>query len=73
MSRMEIAVSFLCGTDIVVAIKEASRLARQLDVAYVQFNFNEISVSVSQNPDIIEMEKGFDYALKKENPSFVCG
>jgi len=73
MSRIELLVSFLAGTDIVDAIKDARRLARILDVAYIKFDFNGISVAVSQDPDILEMKKGFNKALKKENLSFVCG
>lgn len=45
-------VEFLAGTHIDVAIEEATRKAVILDLAYVKFKFNDVSVSVGQGVDM---------------------
>lgn len=72
MSNMEIKVSFLTGTSFENSILEAKKLARQLDVAYVKYDFNNVNVYISQTPDIENLKKQFNEAIKKEN-GFVCG
>ena len=48
-------VNFLAGTKLRDCIEEASRIARQLDLAYVIFTFNETRFSVSQTPDVDDL------------------
>jgi hypothetical protein len=44
--NMELEVSFLGGTDIVDAVKEANALCIKLGLSYVKFKFNGIRVAV---------------------------
>ena len=58
MSNMIIKVGFLTGTDIVDCLIEAQKKAIKFDVAYVEFNFNGIEVSVSPSASIDWGAKG---------------
>lgn len=66
-SNMEIQVSFLVGTDITDAIKEAKHKALIWNVAYVKFEFNQTQFSIGPYADI-------DKAIKswKSGDKFVC-
>ena len=52
MSNMTIKVDFLAGTTVEQAIKEAKLKALHFDVAYVRFNFNEVSFSIGRGADV---------------------
>ena len=62
MSKMSVHVEFLCGTDVKEAIQEAKLKASLWNVAYVCFNFNGKSFSVSRNADVDEMVEDFHTA-----------
>lgn len=72
MNSINIEVSIMPGTDFENAVEDAKALARQLDVAYVCFNFNGVSVSVSQWANTKKMHEEFLDALGKEH-KFVIG
>ena len=67
MSNMILKVSFLVGTDIKDAIAEAKEKAIELDLAYVKFKFNGISISVRPNSDVDEAVELFRLALIDSN------
>lgn len=60
MSNMCIKVEFLAGTSIEAAIQEAKDKCIQWEVAYVLFDFNGVSASVSRKADV---ESGVDMYL----------
>lgn len=53
MSCFTLTLEPLAGTDITEAVKEAKDKCFQLNLVYVKFNFNGVSVSVGRraNPD----------------------
>lgn len=59
MSNITINVKFLAGTDIEEAVKEAKELAIRMDIAYVCFNFNGISISIGKSADINKVIKQY--------------
>ncbi len=66
MSNVKIKVSFLAGTDIKEAIKEAKKKAIKWGVAYVEFNFNDWKFCISQKCSTSE-------AIKKWKDSKITG
>jgi len=63
MSNISIHTEFLPGTDIYKAVVEAKGLAKKLDVAYIIFDFNGVSVSVSPDaviPDEVHLPRNPD-------------
>lgn len=52
MSNMTIKVDFLAGTDLRDAVFEAKMQAINLNVAYINFNFNGTSFSIGSTADI---------------------
>jgi hypothetical protein len=58
VSKMIVSVSFLVGTNLLEAIEEAKYKCILWDLAYVEFKFNGVDVSISQNCDCLE---AFDY------------
>lgn len=53
-SKMLIEVSFLAGTDLTKAIKEARDKAYNWDVVYVKFDFNGKRFSIGRNAIVAE-------------------
>lgn len=51
-SNITISIDFLAGTSIKDAVKEACDLCIDMNIAYVCFNFNGVSISVGQNCDL---------------------
>lgn len=51
MSCFTLTLEPLAGTDISEAVKEAKDKCFQLNLAYVEFNFNGVSVSVGRRAD----------------------
>lgn len=51
-SKMIMKVEFLAGTTIEDCIAEAAHKCRFLDLAYVAFDFNGVSVSVTAKTDV---------------------
>lgn len=51
-SNMTIKVEFLAGTNVKKAVAEAKQKAELWQVAYVTFNFNGSSFSISANADV---------------------
>lgn len=49
---LSLEVEVLVGTPIERAALEARSLARKLDLAYVKFDFNGVSVSIGQHADV---------------------
>lgn len=49
---LSLEVEVLVGTPIERAALESRSLARKLDLAYVKFNFNGVSVSIGQHADV---------------------
>jgi hypothetical protein len=63
MNKMELHVSFPNGTSLVQAVEESKNKAIMLDLAYVVFDFNGITISISKDADIDEV----DNHLKSES------
>lgn len=63
MSSLTLNVELVAGTDFGIAVKDAKTLCQQLDLAYVTFSFNGISVSVSQRAKVEEAESWFNLIL----------
>ena len=63
MSSLSINVEVLAGTSIEKAIAEAKDLAQRMDLAFVEFSFNGVSMSVSQNADVEEMSFKYGQAM----------
>jgi len=65
-SNMCVNVEFLAGTDITQAIEEAKQKARQWNVAYVRFDFNETKFSIGQNALVLRAGERYraDHNLK---------
>ena len=75
MNNMVITVEFLCGTSIQDAVFEAKRKAIQWDVAYVQFDFNKVRLSIGQTADWPQVEKEYANIERKasdENHAHIC-
>lgn len=72
MSSIQIEVSIMPGTEFREAVEDAKALARQLDVAFVCFNFNGVSVSASQRANAKKMHEEFLEALGAKH-KFVIG
>ena len=70
MSCFTLTLEPLAGTDITEAVKEAKDKCFQLNLTYVKFNFNGVSVSVGRraNPDAAHTQ--FMDALK-ENKKYI--
>lgn len=71
MSNIILHVEFLAGTNIIIAAMEAKALACKLDLAYVEFNFNGVSVSIGQNADCSRVETKLHKAFEDEYTCFV--
>lgn len=52
MSKMMMAVSFLAGTDLAIALMEAKDKAIQLDLVYITFKFNDTDFNIGQRADL---------------------
>jgi hypothetical protein len=57
MNKMELHVSFPNGTSLVQAVEESKNKAIMLDLAYVVFDFNGITISISQEANTTYIEK----------------
>lgn len=66
-SNMEINVSFLAGTSIEDACTEARRFAITNNLAYVKFDFNGISCSISQRCSVEKAAEKFLEVLKTDS------
>lgn len=66
---MEVQVSFLVGTSFQDACEEAKRYAIKNDLAHVKFNFNGISVAISQVANIEQAWAKF-LEVSKEGSKF---
>jgi len=47
-------INFVVGANIKECIAEAIKIARQLNLAFVNFEYNEVKFSISQTPGSIE-------------------
>ena len=70
MSCFTLTLESLAGTDITEAVREAKDKCFQLNLAYVQFNFNGVHVSVHKraNPDAAQ---GQLMDALKENKKYI--
>lgn len=68
-SNMEVSVSFLAGTSIEDACTEALAYAIKNNLAFVRFDFNGISCSISQRCSVEKASEKFLEALKTESKS----
>lgn len=71
-SKITINVSFNAGTDIRSAITEAKAKAALWDVAFVDFDFNGVSFSVTREADVQYLMEYWD-SVKCSKNSFVMG
>lgn len=71
MPNICIKVEFLCGTSIGEAVEEAKQLAIKLDIAYVKFEFNGVSMSIGQRANVIKGVDKFHKALMTKEYKFV--
>ncbi len=66
-SNATMKIEFLAGTDLVDAIKEASRIAMFMGLVYVNFSFNGIEFSVGNNPSPEATDKAISEYYNKKN------
>jgi hypothetical protein len=66
MSNASIKVSFSLGTEFRQSVIEARRIARILDLAYVQYDFNEVKVYIGQSADIEKAREQYDICIKNK-------
>lgn len=59
MAELSLQVEVLAGTPIRRAALEARSLARKLDLAYVQFNFNGVEINIGKNADCDVVESKY--------------
>lgn len=72
-SNICISVEFLAGTSIEQAILEAKDKTTSWQVAYIQFNFNGVKMSIRENTSVIEAVNKFHEQLQsKKEHKFVC-
>ncbi len=64
-----LTVEFLAGTEIRRAAEEARAFAIKLDLAYVNFDFNGVSISVGKTADVDSVEKQYIDTLGKPHGS----
>ncbi len=67
MSIITINVEFTAGTDISVAVSEAIEKAKLWNVAFVSFNFNGVTVNVSEDSDIDNIINSYYAELKRKS------
>ena len=72
MIRAIMKIDFLAGTSFDEAVEEAKSLCYKLDVAYTNFKFNGVEVSVQRNSDAKKMFELYIKALDGKN-KFVVG
>jgi len=65
MSNFILKVEVLAGTDIADAIYEAKQKCEELDLVYVSFDFNGISMSIGRNTDVEDAVASYHQALKE--------
>lgn len=72
-STISIKVEFLAGTEIEKAISEAKTKALTLDVAYIDFDFNGVKMSIGRNCCVKDAVNEFHSNLKSSRPyKIVC-
>lgn len=64
MSNFIMHVELLAGTSIEEAIEEARKKCIQLDLAYINFNFNGVEMSVGKYADVDSGVKAFDQTMR---------
>ena len=64
MSVLSIEVEVLVGTDIADAVDEAIALCNKLNLAYVNFSFNGLSISIGKNATLKGFMERYDDPLK---------
>ncbi len=67
MSIITINVEFAAGTDISAAVNEAIEKAEFWDVAFVSFNFNGVTINVSEDSDIDNIVNQYYENIKRQN------
>jgi hypothetical protein len=63
-SNMTLRVEFLAGTSIKEAILESAIKCRELNLAYVCFNFNGVSISIQEGSCAEKGEAEYNKALE---------
>lgn len=71
MSNVILHIELLAGTSITSAATEARTLARELDLAYVKFNFNGVKVSIGKHADVNKVEAKLHEAFQQEHQYFI--
>lgn len=71
MSNFTLTLEPMAGTDITEAVKEAKDKCFQLNLAYVKFNFNGVSVSVGKRADIDAAQKQLMKAYSDKHKYFI--
>ena len=68
MSQMIVRVSFVAGTDLDVAIEDAIEKVKALGIAYIEFTFNGIDISVHRYSDVkdVVLDYNTEILMRKE-------
>ena len=67
MSNFILNVEVLAGTDIADAVYEAKQKCEELDLVYVVFDFNGVSMSIGRNTDVEDALASYHQAPKECN------
>lgn len=65
MSNFILKVEVLAGTDIADAVYEAKHKCEQLDLVFVSFDFNGISMSIGRNTDVLDAVESYHEGLRE--------
>lgn len=66
MSSLTMRVEVLVGTDIRQAVQDARDLALKLNLTYIVFNFNGVSVNVQHTSDIDDLVDKYHISLHND-------
>lgn len=66
-SAMTIHVEFMAGTEISAAIEEAKQKAGLFDLAYVEFDFNGVKMSIGRNCNVKDAAEDFSKKLASKS------
>lgn len=72
MSNFSITLEPTVGADIWDCAIEAKELCKRLCIAYVVFDFNGVTVNISQDAEITEVRDAYHKALSSNDKWVIC-
>lgn len=79
MSRFTMELKVLAGTSIEDVVEEAKKKAALFDLAYVEFSFNGVQLSIGRNADVEYVVQQYDECVsglytrgEKKSDNCIC-